>query len=250
MKNWHLRREYAQGETARHFANLDTVFALSGENIAQSTLSQVIRIHIDGRDYYVKRYSGLGKRPFRRLFEPPRVKLEWKNLRRFAAWGVPTAPLVAYGRELSHGIWGKFTRGALITLGVPDAKDLRQIVTHEGARAKSRRWWDGVSRQLAHATRTLHAHKFVHNDLKWRNLLVDGEGMLYLIDCPSGRFWFGPFLSYRIIKDLACLDKMAKYHLSKTQRLRFYLDYAQKKKLDIRDKQRIRKITVFFEGRE
>lgn len=77
-----------------------------------------------------------GIRPFRRLFEPPRVKLEWKTLRRFATWGVPASPVVAYGREFSHGILGKFTRGALVTLGIPDVKDLRQIIIHEGARAK------------------------------------------------------------------------------------------------------------------
>jgi hypothetical protein len=42
--------------------------------------------------------------------------------------------------------------------------------------------------------------------------------------CPAGTFWWGPFLRYRIVKDLACLDKVAKYHLSRTQRLRFYLN--------------------------
>jgi hypothetical protein len=57
-------------------------------------------------------------------------------------------------------------------------------------------------------------------------------------------------LRYRIVKDLACLDKLAKYHLSRTQRLRFYLDYAQKKRLDDADKRRIRKVLRFFEGRE
>ena len=250
MKNWHLCREYTQGKAARYFADLDTVFTLDGENIAKSSLSQVLRVRIDNWDYYVKRYFGLGKRPFRRFFTQPRVKQEWKNLQRFAAWGIPTAPLVAYGLELSHGTLGKFTRGALITLGIPNATDLRKIVSSDGARSKSRRWWDGVSHQLAHATRTMHAHKFVHNDLKWRNLLVDNKGVLYLIDCPLGRFWHGPFLSYRIIKDLACLDKMAKHYLSRKQRLQFYLDYTQKQRLDTRDKRRIRKIIDFFKGRE
>jgi RIO-like serine/threonine protein kinase len=96
----------------------------------------------------------------------------------------------------------------------------------------------------------MHAHGFVHNDLKWRNLLVDTAGKLYFIDCPSGGFWRGPFLRYRIVKDLACLDKMAKYHLSRTDRLRFYLDYAGKRRLADEDKKIVRKIVRFFEGRE
>ena len=93
---------------------------------------------------------------------------------------------------------------------------------------------------------------FVHNDLKWRNLLVtNGDApVVHLIDCPSGGFWWGPFLRYRIVKDLACLDKVAKYHLTRTQRLRFYLDYAGRDRLTGGDKRRVRRIVRFFEGRE
>jgi hypothetical protein len=39
-------------------------------------------------------------------------------------------------------------------------------------------------------------------------------GAAVLIDCPNGDFWRGFWLKYRITKDLACLDKVAKYHLS------------------------------------
>ena len=73
---------------------------------------------------------------------------------------------------------------------------------------------------------------------------------MYLIDCPSGGVWWGVFLKYRVVKDLACLDKVAKYQLSRTQRLRFYLDYTGRQRLAAEDKQRIRKILAFFEGRE
>jgi tRNA A-37 threonylcarbamoyl transferase component Bud32 len=73
---------------------------------------------------------------------------------------------------------------------------------------------------------------------------------LYLIDCPSGGFWWPPFLEYRIVKDLACLDKVARRHLSRSRRLRFYLDYARKKALDADDKRRIRGIVGFFSGRD
>src|SRR5690606_22696241 len=107
------------------------------------------------------------------------------------------------------------------------------------------RWVDAISRQLARATRVLHDHHFAHNDLKWRNLLVNSQGELFLIDCPTGSFWWGPFLRYRIVKDLACLDKVAKYHLSRTQRLRFYLLYRGRQRLSTGDKRRIRQILDF-----
>ena len=73
---------------------------------------------------------------------------------------------------------------------------------------------------------------------------------VYLIDCPTGGYWFGPFLTYRKIKDLACLDKLGCRYLSRVQRLRFYLDYIGHARLSADDKQRIRKIVKFFEGRE
>ena len=247
MINWEVTPEWVDDATASQFASLDAVFALAGEVVAKSPTSQVVRVRIGMRDFYVKRYVGSDTRALRRLFVPPRVQTEWRNLQRFSNWGIATAPLVAYGVESKHG---RFIRGALITAGVPNTADLKRLALKGDARFKSQSWRDGISRQLARATRILHDHHFAHNDLKWRNLLVDDAGKLYFIDCPSGGFWPGPFLRYRIVKDLACLDKMAKYHLSHTDRLRFYLDYAGKRRLTDADKKIVRKIVRFFEGRE
>ena len=96
----------------------------------------------------------------------------------------------------------------------------------------------------------MHDQHFTHNDLKWRNLLVDAQPLVYFIDCPNGAFWWSFMLRYRITKDLACLDKVAKYHLSRTQRLRFYLQYRRRRHLNESDKKRIRQVVAFFEGRE
>ncbi len=232
---------------AERFADLDSVFALDGKIVARDSMSLTLRIDINGRGYYVKRYAGLGKKPLRRWFATPRVQLEWENLRHFADWGIPTARLVAHGLQ-NQG--GRFLRGALITAEIPDTTDLGWLARNNEPRLKSRRWLNGVSRQLADIARRMHSRRFVHGDFKWRNLLVDKADSLHLIDCPSGGFWWPPFLEYRIVKDLACLDKLAKLHLSRSRRLRFYLDYAQKKALDTSDKKRIRKIVGFFTGRD
>jgi RIO-like serine/threonine protein kinase len=138
----------------------------------------------------------------------------------------------------------------MITREIPDTLDLAELARREDPRLRDRVWVDNVSRQLAAATRTLHDHHFVHNDLKWRNLLVDGQGVLYFIDCPAGAFWVGHWLRWRIVKDLACLDKVAKYQLSRTQRLRFYLQYRGRARLSDNDKGRIREVLDYFKGRE
>ncbi|MCP9337219.1 lipopolysaccharide kinase InaA family protein [Stutzerimonas xanthomarina] len=245
MSAWTVVRG-ADPEAVEAFASLESVFALRGEPIARDPLSEVIRVERDGLRYYVKRYWAAGK-GLRRYLGRPRVKAEWQNLKHFERWGIPVAPLVAWGMERRAGA---FVRGALITLEVPNSVDMAAIATNADPRLSDRHWVEQISRQVAQATRTLHDHRFAHNDLKWRNLLVNDAGELFMIDCPSGDFWWGPFLRHRIVKDLACLDKVAKQRLSRTQRLRFYLQYQQRPRLVPGDRAVIGQVLKYFEGRE
>lgn len=244
MAGWFLDPAYAA--LREDFGDLSRVFALQGRRLTSDPLSEVILVERAGVRYYVKRYWGGGK-GLRRFIGRPRVKAEWQNLKHFAKWGIPTAPIVAYGLERRVGA---FLRGALITRELESTRDLAMMAWHADERLRDAAWVDGISRQLARATRTLHDHHFAHNDLKWRNLLVNERGELFLIDCPTGSFWWGPFLRYRIVKDLACLDKVASKVLTRSQRLRFYLQYRGRARLNAGDKRRVRQVLKFFEGRE
>lgn len=253
--SWKINPAYAGGAAGAAFASLDSVFALQGERVTIDPESEVIRLRLDGTLYYIKRYT-IGRRKLARrwfglrdIFGPQRAVKEWRNLQRFHAWGLPTATLVAWGQERR---FGRFVRAALITEELCDTVDLSKLFYQNDPRLRDRRWVAAVSAQVAAYTRAMHAHGFAHNDLKWRNLLVtSGESpQVYLIDCPNGSFWVRPFLDYRIIKDLACLDKVAKQALTRTQRLRFYLDYCGKSRLGPADKRRVRQVVNFFAGRE
>lgn len=244
MSGWTLEPAYRH--LAAEFGSLDAVFALQGEKITRDAMSEVVRIERDGVRYYVKRYRKPGK-GLRRYLARPRVKAEWQNLKQFAKWGIPTAEVVAYGLERERGA---FTRGALITRELVGTEDLAELARRDDPRLHDRAWVEHVSRQLAGYTRLMHDHHFTHNDLKWRNVLVDAAGTVYFIDCPIGGYWVSFMLRHRITKDLATLDKVAKYHLSATQRLRFYLLYRRRDHLNASDKQRVRRIAHFFEGRE
>ncbi|WP_165673312.1 lipopolysaccharide kinase InaA family protein [Metapseudomonas otitidis] len=228
------------------FGTLEAVFQLEGERLTSDPLSEVIRVEIEGVRYYVKRYWEAGK-GLRRYLGRPRVKAEWQNLKLFAKWGIPTAPIVAHGLERRAGA---FVRGALVTREIVNTCNMAEMVERDDSRLKDPQWVAQISRQLAAGTRALHDHHFTHNDLKWRNLLVNDKAELFFIDCPTGGFWWGPLLRYRIIKDLACLDKVAKYHLTRTQRLRFFLQYRGRSQLSVADKRRVRQVLAFFEGRE
>ncbi len=255
MMFWWCDQGLNGGAVGRVFPSMDKVFALEGEQITWSPLSRVLRVEYEGKRYYVKQYAGNGNSArwrwfgLRQWLAPPRVKKEWQNLLSFRQWDIPTARLAAYGIERR---FGGFRRGALITEEIRNTTDLAKLAQQKDVRLQNRRWVGEVSAQVARITRRMHKAGFVHNDLKWRNLLVtDGDvPTVYLIDCPSGGYWWGPFLQYRIVKDLACLDKVAKYHLTRTQRLRFFLDYIQRPGLTEAEKKRVRKIVGFFEGRE
>lgn len=244
MAAWNLDPGYQ----ALHadFGSLESVFALEGERITHDLVSELIRIERDGVRYYVKRYRAGGK-GLRRWFGRPRIKAEWQNLRRFAKWGISTAPIVAWGLERCCGM---FVRGAMITRELPDTRDLAELAHRDDPRLRDGAWIRKVSAQVAAGTRRMHDHHFTHNDLKWRNLLVDEGGRVFFIDCPAGSVWWGPLLRRRIVKDLACLDKVGKQALSRSQRLRFYLQYRGRTRLNASDKRRIRQIVGYFEGRE
>lgn len=248
MNSWWLDPAESASPLGAALSSLAAAFAVDGELVASSSVSRVLRVSVAGKRYYVKHYFATGG-GWRSLFWPQRVEKEWDNLMAFAGWGIPTARLVAYGQERR---WGRFVRGSLVTEELPATMDLGQLARAADPRLKDGAWVAAVSAQLARATRTMHAAGFAHNDLKWRNLLVDRSDppRLFFIDCPTGGFWWGPFLKYRMVKDLACLDKLAKYHLSRTQRLRFYLDYAQRRRLNAADKKIVRRVLAYFAGRE
>ncbi|MDP2246767.1 MAG: lipopolysaccharide kinase InaA family protein [Nitrosomonadales bacterium] len=235
--NWHLAPNF---EALRPiFGSLDAILKLQGEHITGERISNVIRVEYQGIRYYVKRYYLAGK-GLRRFFGKPRIQSEWENLQWFTQHGIPTAPVVAYGMKKNMGL---FQFGALITQEIPNTQDLADIARNSDSRLQDRKWISNISHQVANAMRVMHANGFIHNDFKWRNLLVNDQNQLFLIDCPLGAFWSGKLFEHRVMKEFSTLDRVAKYVLSNTQRLRFYLQYVEKNKLNVEDKAFLRKLS-------
>ncbi len=247
--DWHIIPQYQGSTLGKLFQHFNNAYDYEGEFITKSPLSQVYKVPIDGKNYYLKKYN-ISRKKIQRYLGQSKIQTEWQNLLWFEELNIPVAKVVAYGQETQGWIT---TRGILITEELVNTSDLANIADVYQQYLQKNEWVAQVSRQVARAARILHQHNFAHNDFKWRNIMVDFKAdfpQIYLIDCPSGMKWYKPFLEYRIIKDLACLDKRAKYELSKSQRLAFYKDYAQCQKLSQKDKKRIRKILQFFHNRE
>ncbi len=244
---WQVNTEQIPGGCAGPFADFDAAFSLPGELVSKGPTNEVVRTSVHGVGYYVKRYW-CGGIWLRRCLGRSRARAEWRNLRLFNALDIPTPPVVAFGEQ--WGLSGE-RRGVLVTREQANAVDLAALARTGGPELQSRFWVQRVAHQIAGAVRKLHNNNFCHNDLKWRNILVTRQAAptVYFIDCPAGRTWPGVLLKRRIIKDLACLDKVAKQRLSKTQRLRFYLSYANKASLDGQDKKIIRQVEHYFGAR-
>ncbi len=239
-RRWRLEAAYRAGPYAEAVGSLDAVFQLSGELVSGDPVSQVLKVTVRDTTFYVKRYFAGGKN-LRRYMGRSRVAREWRSLQHFAAVDIPTPPLVAYGEDR---VFGLFRRGALVTEAVDEAPPLSVLAAVGDSRLRDPRWIRCLSEQVASHTRRLHAGQFAHSDLNWRNILIklSEPPKAFFLDSPAGGRWYGPMLAYRKVKDLAHLDESAKRHLSQTQRLRFFLSYRGRRRLDASDKLLIKRV--------
>lgn len=249
-EKWHISPPWSSQEKLRSdFVSMDAVFRLNGEIISKGSQSEIFPHKIDGKTYYVKRYfrtegvaSWLG---FSRL------RVEARNQRWFNKMKIAAARVVVYGEE---SVMTKTCRGVLITEGIEAVMDLAEIARNTPDKFKNTQWCKSVILDLASIVRTLHQNRFCHNDLHWRNILIQqyqesDYPKVFLIDCPSGKHFIWPLLQYRKLKDLASMDKLAPKYLSKTQRLRFFLAYRQSTTLSAQDKSMINDVFRHKENR-
>ena len=242
MSDWFVKEEVRD-----LFPNHAAAIGAPGEEINGNWMSRLVRYGDGDNYYYIKTYKSRG-RGLRRYIGRSRIRAEWENLQAFVAMGIPTADLVAYGESVTNGSYC----GTLITREVRGTSDLAALVDNGHLVLGDRQWRSRVIDRLSEIVRKMHGNNFVHSDLKWRNILVEvtDDPAVYLIDCPLGRRMPRPFLARGRIKDLACLDKVAKKQLSKMERLRFYLAYKGKSRVDVVDKKEIYRVLRFFAGRE
>lgn len=239
-RSWCILEDLANDLERQAFSTLDAAFSVPGEYVASDPLSCVTRATVGGRVFYIKRYTGAGK-GFRRYLGRSRLRGEWDNLTLFHRLGIPAPAIVAVGEERRLG---SYQRGALVLAELRDTASLADIAYQCPERFGDRQWLWTVIQQVAEHTRRLHQHGVAHNDLRWRNIMVNMKGYprVYFLDCPSGRRWPRPLLNYRITKDLSHLDRDARSVLSRSQRLRAYKAYSDCARLSKFDKRRITRV--------
>lgn len=243
--NWQIDNKLCDSDTLQSFSNIEDVFLCTGEDIVKDKISQVIKFSHGRKAYYIKRYTGSGRKWFA-LFRKSRISREWENLNSLTKIGLPVPNIIAHGEKK---IEGHFIQGALITEEVKNSANLAQWLKNNPELIKNKKWISTVIEQIAYFVRYMHENKFIHHDLNLRNILVQTKGYpaVYFIDCPAGGFNSGFSLERGIIRDLAHLDKVARYVLSERDLMRFYRKYKKIEKLSLKDKKFIAQIRHFHD---
>lgn len=180
------------------------------------------------------------------LQRPPRNALgEWNNILAVKRLGIPTVNAVAMGEKT---ILGLELASFIITEELYGAESLEKIIERELSgkltQAK-RRWKYSIIRNVARVAHSLHANGMCHQDFYLGHFFLDSKNTLYLIDLQRVLHWKGVPKRY-VIKDLGQLGYSADFtgHISRTDRMRFFLEYLGLESLGPTEKNMIRLITA------
>ncbi len=194
------------------------------------TRSAVREVRLPQGRFFLKVYAYSGLWRLRTLFIVSRARREYHNLLRLAELGFDVPEPVAYGQERA---WGLASVSFVLTRAVEGAVGLRELADRPDAApfalpgAAERR---ALLEDFARTLRRAHDAGFFIHTLRAKNLLLgrrDGRWALYVLDVPFAGIW-----RYRIfrragrVRDLACLMRVGRMLLSKTDRMRFARAYG------------------------
>jgi lipopolysaccharide kinase (Kdo/WaaP) family protein len=175
-----------------------------------------------------------------------KARREFENYDVFQRLGISSAERVACGEQRD---WlGRLRCAFIVTRAVPNATTLLEFVPKhcpDAASPEKEKMRETIIVQLAAMTRRIHEASFFHNDLFWRNILVQlaagGEPKLLWIDCPRGKFKSWLFRPYRArLRDLAALDQPAEKFFTPRERMTFMKLYLGQERPNAAAKQVIR----------
>ncbi|MDH4100144.1 MAG: glycosyltransferase [Nitrospirota bacterium] len=225
-------------------SSYDALMAAQGDAFKDISHRSVTRISVQEksgtRTLYLKRHREKGVST-----DDSGGMAEWELINRFWQHGIPTMVPVAAGARTK----GAETESLLVTDALEGFQRMEIFMRDRYVRPLSNKLV-GEKRELvrlaAELTRKMHREGFNHRDFYLTHIMVKplgyGDFDLRIIDLQrvQERRWF----RHRwLVKDLASLNFAAKdSYTTRTDRLRFYLAYTGKKRLDKGDRAFIRAI--------
>jgi tRNA A-37 threonylcarbamoyl transferase component Bud32 len=240
-----------------HAAALDSVesvLADPGDHLAAwSRTSDTIRHQLSDCALYIKRYHyprwkqrvrGMFRGTF---FKASRARCEYRTLMLMRQLGIHAVRPVAFGeRRHGHFVSSCF----IISEAVPDAMSLATFIkrfSHHPETSRARGARREILTSLARQVRHMHEAGFVHRDLFWRNVLIrslpDDRFEFYFLDASVGkRIRLQQRRQESIVRDVAAMGVLAPDFCSKSDQLRFLLEYLNTSSLDAEDRQWLRRV--------
>lgn len=203
---------------------------------------------------FYKQYS-FNKPSWKFLGRFSKARREFENYAVFQRLNIASAQRIACGEQ--RDALGRLKRAFIVTRAISDTTTLLEFIPKHCAdrtSAEIKRTRKTIIDQLAGMTRQIHEAHFFHNDLFWRNVLVQWkpgeEPRLWWIDCPRGKFSrIGILQRHRRIKDLAALNKSAEEHFSPRERIEFMKIYLRQNRLDAMGRRLIRDTRAYGKSR-
>lgn len=254
MHDRKVKLKLATQALQRDWAFLDPYF-IPSNNLAERSAIFVREVKDSGKtaEAYVKIYS-YRKRPLQRYLRKGRSQTEVRNLLFFNSIGISTPRVIAWGEK--RNAIGRIVQEYIITEAVAEAQQLDTFVAEhcpEPKQDEQSQLRMQIVQKLGQLTRVMHEADFVHEDLKWRNILArhsESGAEIFWIDCPKGYFSkAGAALDRKKLKDCATLDKIARTHCSKEERQAFLRAYMGKAVTSKELKKLCQKIEDYRRGR-
>lgn len=211
--------------------------------ISQDSISDVTKISLNNKNFFLKRYYKPGKRLYIKLskflpFVFSKAKREFRNLLFFSNNGFYT-PKIAFFAEAKG-------RSCLVTEELQNSQNLYEYFTQHKVNKVNLKYLLEFAKILA----DLHSKNFIHRDYKLRNVILSEDKKLYLIDCPNGFECQSDFLLNKyIIRDLAIVYKDIRKVLPPKVQLELfksYLKLSSKTKLNSSHKAKLQAIVGYY----
>ena len=178
------------------------------------------------------------RRVLSRMLKPTRSQSEIKNLQFFHQLGIPACTPIVQGEY--RNFLGIARNCMLITVKIQNTQQLDVFMTNlensNDSETTKKAIRHKIIRSIATNLKKIHAHRFFHDDLKWRNILIrrtqepSNNIEVFWIDCPNGYFdKIKLRTQHGIIKDLATMDHEAKDRISLEDRQLFLSIYSDLK---------------------
>lgn len=208
-----------------------------GELLRETPTRRTIRIADEGGALYLKVYRRSEASWFRRIFltrpaSPSRI--EWENLLALRRSGFDVSDPIAMGEEPSifHS-----KRSFLLTRAIPDGIPFDSLIRdrfHDQADKTAQKARPAAIKDLAGLIRRLHASGFAHGFLHAGHFIIAPDprwGRPFLIDLRLV-LRSHPVPKSRMVDDLAALLASLPSSVSRTDCLRFLLNYLGKSRVD------------------